>query len=135
MARPEGFEPTALCFGGTRSIHLSYGRAMIAPRAGGRTVVSAIRFYGCPVPGLVGGRAFGIVNWRDVAVAVSFWTQVPAAVYINPSHWDSIFTHTRLILYGCGNDSPGQARLGTACPTIGRFLACLKLTQRMVSSA
>ena len=27
MARPEGFEPTTLCSGGTRSIHLSYGRA------------------------------------------------------------------------------------------------------------
>ena len=27
LARPEGFEPTTLCSGGTRSIHLSYGRA------------------------------------------------------------------------------------------------------------
>src|SRR6202034_4334546 len=26
MARPEGFEPPTLCSGGTRSIHLSYGR-------------------------------------------------------------------------------------------------------------
>ena len=26
VARPEGFEPPTLCSGGTRSIHLSYGR-------------------------------------------------------------------------------------------------------------
>ena len=26
LARPEGFEPPTLCSGGTRSIHLSYGR-------------------------------------------------------------------------------------------------------------
>ena len=29
MARPEGFEPPTLCSGGTRSIHLSYGRAEV----------------------------------------------------------------------------------------------------------
>ncbi len=30
MARPEGFEPPTPCFGGTCSIHLSYGRAVVA---------------------------------------------------------------------------------------------------------
>jgi hypothetical protein len=28
VVRPGGFEPPTLCFGGTRSIHLSYGRAV-----------------------------------------------------------------------------------------------------------
>ncbi len=32
LARPEGFEPPTLCSGGTRSIHLSYGRAGCTPR-------------------------------------------------------------------------------------------------------
>jgi hypothetical protein len=30
VARPEGFEPPTLCLEGRRSIHLSYGRAVIS---------------------------------------------------------------------------------------------------------
>ena len=41
MARPEGFEPTTLCSGGTRSIHLSYGRAAAAPPGAGPPSVLA----------------------------------------------------------------------------------------------
>ena len=48
MARPEGFEPPTLCFGGTRSIHLSYGRAV--PDLIGLSILHAVEQGGKVIP-------------------------------------------------------------------------------------
>jgi hypothetical protein len=54
MARPGGFEPSTLCFGGTRSIHLSYGRNRELIRRG----MIVLRSVG-------GSQWNGDEDWRD----------------------------------------------------------------------